>query len=95
MARVVTLIWSAKEAMLKALGVGLHQDTRTVEVQRVADIVDVNVTDWKKVQLGETQTGGHAWAGWWQPRDQFILTLAGFTDSFKGKRSIVLVEKDL
>jgi 4'-phosphopantetheinyl transferase len=93
-ARFVTLIWSAKEAMLKALGVGLHQDTRSVEVQRVADIVNGNITDWKKVQLGETQIGGHAWAGWWQPRDQFILTLAGYPASKKVKRSILLVEKD-
>ncbi len=36
---LVTLIWSAKEAMLKALGVGLHWDTRMVEVRAVGDIL--------------------------------------------------------
>ena len=94
-ASVVTLIWCAKEAMLKALGVGLHQDTRSVEVQRVADFMDGNITDWKKVQLGETQTGAHAWAGWWQPRDQFILTLACLPASIKVRQPILLVEKRL
>jgi len=35
--RLVTLVWSAKESALKALGVGLRLDTREVEVELTAD----------------------------------------------------------
>jgi 4'-phosphopantetheinyl transferase len=94
---VVTLIWSAKEAMLKALGVGLRWDTRTVEVRAVGDILQTSRENgkWQKIQVGETKAGERIWNCWWQRREQFILTLAGFSTSQAGLRSARLVEKKL
>ena len=48
---VVTLIWSAKESMLKALGVGLRRDTRTVEVQGLDGILPGGEAhgEWQKI----------------------------------------------
>lgn len=92
---VVTLIWSAKEAMLKALGVGLRWDTRMVEVRAVGDILQTSRMDgkWKKIEIGETKAGERIWNCWWRRREQFILTLAGFSTSQAGLRSARLVEK--
>ncbi len=61
---LVTLIWSAKEAMLKALGVGLRWDTRMVEVRAVDDILQTSRMDgkWQEIQVGETKAAGRLWA---------------------------------
>jgi 4'-phosphopantetheinyl transferase len=79
-AMAVTLIWSAKESMLKALGVGLHWDTRTVEVQGVDGRLSSGKDQyqWQKIQIGEQPANDRAWAAWWQRRDPFVLTMAGF-----------------
>lgn len=94
---LVTLIWSAKEAMLKALGVGLRWDTRTVEVLALGDIFQTSRANgkWQKIQVSETKAGERIWNCWWQRREQFILTLAGFSPSQAGLRSARLVEKKL
>jgi len=66
------LIWSAKEAALKVLKVGLRADTREVEVeiglQRRAD-------GW--AQLTVTGRGGSTFPGWWRRDGVFLLTIAG------------------
>lgn len=92
---VINLIWSTKESMLKALGVGLHWDLRKVEVRQIDGILtfDVNPYGWQKMQIGDPQCGGRQWAGWWQCRNGFILTLAGFTIGLGDFHPAVLVEK--
>jgi len=65
------LIWSAKEAALKVLKVGLRADTREVEVeidrQRRAD-------GWAALRV--TARGGATFPGWWRRDGVFLLTIA-------------------
>ena len=93
-ALVVTLIWSAKESMLKALGVGLRRDTRTVEVQGMDSNSPTgnDHSTWQKIQVGEQPASQRAWAAWWQHRGSFVLTLAGFAVTPAEILSIQLVE---
>jgi 4'-phosphopantetheinyl transferase len=93
----VTLIWSAKESMLKALGVGLHWDTRRVEVRRAEKILSEGGADgkWQEIGIAETRPDGRSWLGWWQRRGPFILTLAGYSTTQAGIQSVHLVEKKL
>lgn len=44
-----TLTWSAKEALLKALGIGLRLDTRQVEVIAIEDEEDRE--GWKRLRI--------------------------------------------
>jgi 4'-phosphopantetheinyl transferase len=92
---VVTLIWSAKEAVLKALGVGLRWDTRAVEVCAIDGILPTNTEmgGWQKYLVRAVQADNPVWAAWWQRRDEFILTLAGFSATQAETQSIHLIEK--
>jgi 4'-phosphopantetheinyl transferase len=103
---VVTLIWSVKEAMLKALGVGLRWDTRKVEVRHVGDIQPAGRSDgdWNKIRVGEgspdqrvgeDQPGQRVWTAWWQRRQQFVLSLAAFAVGQADIRSVQLIEKQV
>ena len=66
------LIWSAKEAALKVMKVGLRADTREVEVSldgmRRAD-------GWTSMTV--TARGGAVFPGWWRRDGLFLLTIAG------------------
>jgi 4'-phosphopantetheinyl transferase len=66
------LIWSAKEAALKVLKVGLRADTREVEVE-----IDRGrrVDGWAALRV--TVRGGAALPGWWRRDGVFLLTVAG------------------
>jgi 4'-phosphopantetheinyl transferase len=92
---VVTLIWSAKESMLKALGVGLRWDTRQVEIREIGELVpgDATHSGWQKMQVGDLQQGNRHWGAWWQRRSNFIITLAGFMTGSAKIQSAFLVEK--
>ena len=64
------LIWSAKEAALKVLQVGLRADTRTVEV-------DVDHTRRDDGWSAMTVTGPDGpMPGWWRRAGVFLLTIA-------------------
>ncbi len=66
----VNLIWSAKEAALKVLQVGLRVDTRTVEV-------DLDTTRRSDGWAAMTVTGADgAMPGWWRRDGLFLLTIA-------------------
>jgi 4'-phosphopantetheinyl transferase len=96
-AEVVTLIWSAKESMLKALGVGLRVDTRSVEVQSMQGVpcaVESNF-EWNKIQVREQKSSGRFWAGWWQRRGQFLLTLTGFAATQAEIQAAQLIQKQV
>ena len=94
-ATVVNLIWSAKESMLKALGVGLHWDTRQVEIHEIGGFIpgDANHGKWQKMQVSDLQQGNRHWGAWWQRRSNFVITLVGFTTMFANIQSALLVEK--
>ena len=76
----ITLIWSAKEAMLKALGLGLHLDTRRVEIclaqADCPESTGKKTPDWQplSVKYHGCETG--SWLVFWQIKDDFILTAA-------------------
>ena len=89
----VTLVWSAKEAMLKALGVGLRQDTRSVEISNIED-ADALETGWKKFSPGELDKN-RFWAGWWQLQGPFVLTLAIFAATSIVCNTVQLIEKKI
>ena len=94
---VVTLIWSAKEAMLKALRVGLRWDTRMVEVRSMDGLPQPGDAkgEWQRIEIGELKSNNRAWSAWWQRHDQFVLTLAGFAATQADIQSAHLVEKKL
>lgn len=72
-ARVGTLIWSAKEAMLKALGQGLRLDTRSVEVMRIANN---SPGRWGELQVHATADRSTTWWGFWRQIGNTICTIA-------------------
>jgi 4'-phosphopantetheinyl transferase len=67
--RVVTLLWSAKESALKALGMGLRLDTRCVQVS-LADGQDPEL--WCPLQV---RYDGQIFRGWWQSTASILRTL--------------------
>ena len=74
---LTTAIWSAKEAALKAVKLGLTVDTRRVECQ--FDLDQPAAGAWAPVQVTDT-TAAPASAimhGWWSLRDGFVLTIVG------------------
>jgi 4'-phosphopantetheinyl transferase len=92
---VSTLIWSAKESMLKALQVGLRWDTRQVEVLRVEGLAPSlpEVGQWQGMQLRDLKTAGRDWAAWWQRRDDFLMTIAGLVSEAAELQPIELLER--
>ncbi|KAF0107638.1 MAG: 4'-phosphopantetheinyl transferase [Anaerolineaceae bacterium] len=93
----ITLVWSAKESMLKALGVGLRWDTRQVEVRAITGLLPANEStgEWQKMQACDLQQESRHWEVWWQRRDSFVITLAGFATKQADIRSALLVEKHI
>lgn len=71
-----TLIWSAKEALLKALGIGLRVDTRQVEVVGIEDEEDAE--GWKRMELVSAQVSSPVEA-YWRRFDHYLVTLAVLT----------------
>ncbi len=75
---LVTAIWSAKEAILKALRTGLRLDTRTIQCLMP---VTLPVTDEWQVfapEIPDELAPGATWQGWWRrplQHPDFILTL--------------------
>lgn len=74
----ITLAWSVKEAVFKALGTGLRLDTRSVEVGAAEGLEHDprHPTDWQPVPLRSSLFKDGCCRAWWQPRNGFVLTLA-------------------
>lgn len=64
-----TLVWSAKEAVLKALALGLKIDTRKVQIE-INESVDQN--DWKSLVV--KYSGEKNLRLYWRREGQFVLT---------------------
>lgn len=71
---LVTAIWSAKEAVLKALRKGLTVDTREVEIRIPS--VEQGLNDWKPFEFCLHIENSMLLRGWWRQWDGFVLTLA-------------------
>jgi 4'-phosphopantetheinyl transferase len=65
------LLWSAKEAALKVLQVGLRADTRSIDVT-----VDTHTRadGWGRLEM--VSTDGDEFHGWWRRDGSFVLTIA-------------------
>lgn len=70
-ALISTLIWSAKEAVLKALQTGLRVDTREIKI--LADDSPA-VAGWRRFGLSSSK--GWYWKGHWRILDNFVITIA-------------------
>jgi len=70
--RLVTLLWSAKESALKALGCGLRADTRSVNA--VPDSFPEG-TSAKWNPLSVACGGGKTFRGWWSKSGSLVRTL--------------------
>jgi 4'-phosphopantetheinyl transferase len=68
---VVTLIWSAKESALKALGQGLRIDTRAVEVQLDEHGDHARGAGWQGVSV--VTSTGRSFSGWWWRTELHVL----------------------
>jgi 4'-phosphopantetheinyl transferase len=66
------LIWSAKEAALKVMKVGLRADTREVEVR-----FDRARRDDGWAVMTVTSRSGATFPGWWRRDGVYLLTIAG------------------
>jgi 4'-phosphopantetheinyl transferase len=80
---LITVIWSAKEAALKALRHGLRVDTRSIEILHVARLEGASANGiepsgqmWHKVQIRCTLPNSSAFYGWWRPWENHVLTIA-------------------
>jgi len=65
------LLWSAKEAALKVLRVGLRADTRSVEVS-----LDLQPRADGWAALSVEASSGEVFPGWWRRDGSYLLTLA-------------------
>ena len=83
-----TLIWSAKEALLKALGIGLRMDTRRVEVIAIEDEERADAAGWKRLGLSSTQVNSPVEA-YWRQFGPYMMTLALLMDT---TTNITLIE---
>ncbi|MGO4884602.1 MAG: 4'-phosphopantetheinyl transferase family protein [Bryobacteraceae bacterium] len=68
--RLLALLWSAKESVLKALRVGLRMDTREVSI----DPLPLRAADRDWLPLRATHEG-RVFHGWWQQTGSVIRTL--------------------
>jgi len=69
--RLITLLWSAKESVLKALRVGLRAATNAVSVCPVAG---GRIQDWR-IFYGRNSTG-RVFDGWWRETPGLLRTVA-------------------
>jgi 4'-phosphopantetheinyl transferase len=69
------LVWSAKESALKALGIGLRRDTRSLEVDLPAELPTEGVPDgWSPLTVRAAD--GRRFDGWWRREADLVLTVA-------------------
>jgi 4'-phosphopantetheinyl transferase len=71
-ARLVTLVWSAKESVLKALRTGLRSDTRRI---RIVSIETGDACRWRPFKAQDSRNGD-TFDGWWQVKNSMLYTVA-------------------
>ncbi len=72
--RLITAIWSAKEAALKALHLGLTVDTR--QVSCAIDSGYATPQCWIEFKIITTGCNHEGLQGWWRAWNDFVLTVA-------------------
>jgi 4'-phosphopantetheinyl transferase len=71
--RLLALLWSAKESLLKALRLGLRVDTRSVEVGLEPPATACITGQWNPLRVYHPQSG--VLEGWWHENAGFVRTL--------------------
>jgi 4'-phosphopantetheinyl transferase len=71
-ALIVNLIWSAKEAVLKAVRKGLSRDTRSVLIRPDLGGAESSWNSW----TGQCLESSRLFHGWWRTGEGFIYTIA-------------------
>ena len=69
--RLVSLLWSAKESVLKALRCGLRSDTLCVSC--TVDITAPRRVGWCSISM--RHAGGRTFRGWWRETEGMVWTL--------------------
>ncbi|MBN1581390.1 MAG: 4'-phosphopantetheinyl transferase superfamily protein [Anaerolineae bacterium] len=80
----ITVMWSAKESVLKVLREGLRIDTRRVEVTHIYGLEQdsqgpddtLSADGWRAVQVKCMLPDTPRFAAWWRPESDDVLTLA-------------------
>ena len=75
---LTTLIWSAKESVLKAMLKGLSIDTWSVDVTPPALPLAL-ATRWLPLRARDVR-GNNDFSGWWRREKDYVLTLIGLAD---------------
>jgi 4'-phosphopantetheinyl transferase len=78
-AAVVTAVWSAKEAVLKALRTGLRLDTRSIQCLMPVGLPAGDEWHTFSISVPDDLAPGASWTGWWRrplQHPDFIMTLA-------------------
>lgn len=70
--RVLALLWSAKESVLKALRVGLRLDTRLVTVHPIDALLPTVESSWRPLHAHYESQDFH---GWWQQTGELVRTM--------------------
>jgi 4'-phosphopantetheinyl transferase len=70
-ARIVTVLWSAKESVLKALRLGLTIDTRSAVVTLESAFTG-DCRSWRRLRAC---CSGRQFRGWWRESDGFVRTI--------------------
>ncbi len=72
----ITIAWSAKESVLKAIRKGLRLDTRMVEIGQAESLMDGGqFTAWKPLKLGHLPAFSGHWAAWWRCQGRMVQTM--------------------
>ena len=69
---LLTLLWSAKESVLKALGCGLRADTRSAKAI-VGGLLQPDAAPWRP--LAASHECGRIFNGWWRESRSFVYTI--------------------
>ncbi len=85
---LVTAIWSAKEAALKALHLGLTVDTRRVECRMASTLPDPTrwqplAVTYRPYAVGDETPPDRVLPGWWRTWGAYVLTIV--TDGGPGR----------
>lgn len=70
--RLLALLWSGKESVLKALCVGLRLDTRCVTADPIDALLPVAGHAWRPLRA---QYEGRSFQGWWQQSGKLVRTM--------------------
>ncbi len=73
-ALATTLIWSAKECALKAIGEGLRLDTREVEVMTGDVTIDGAGASWRRIEVVRWSPRT-TYPGWWRLEGPFVIAV--------------------